>query len=71
MAQSNIIVTIQDCWTACVDEFPKPFEIVIVAGGVAIWTGSSWHTLTACEWPGKPIAWDVTHWMPIPKLPKP
>lgn len=55
-------------WVSCSDRLPEPFVIVIVNGGVALYTGSRWHTVTCCNWPGRPIGWEVTHWMPLPEL---
>lgn len=55
-------------WVSVKEKLPHAFVPVIVAGGVGLWTGSKWNTITACEWPGQTIAWEVTHWMPIPHV---
>jgi len=50
-------------------QMPEPFTCVIVAGGVGLWTGVKWNTITGYQWPGQTIAWEVTHWMPLPQPP--
>lgn len=53
-----------------IDSAPKDGTWIIVVGGIiAYWRAkdNAWFTITAEEWPGKPIQWDVTHWMPLPQ----
>ena len=59
-------------WISVDDGLPVYGETVIVAGGIAyrrIQDAGRWYTLTSCDYPGKPIQWDVTHWMPLPDAP--
>ena len=59
-------------WISVEDQLPVYDETVIVAGGIAyrrILDDGRWYTLTSCDYPGKPIQWDVTHWMPLPDGP--
>lgn len=58
-------------WINVKDQMPEPFQAVYVAGGVGLWTGTKWNTITGCQWPGQTIAWEVTHWMPLPLAPLP
>jgi hypothetical protein len=62
-------------WIPVTERLPKHMEQVIVKGGIAYWRDPSpewpdgkFFTITAMNWPGKPIQWDVTHWMPMPVL---
>ena len=63
-----------------IDSAPKDGTVVIVPGGIAHWRVSpspidqmknveGWWTLTGEEYPGRPIEWEVTHWMPLPSPP--
>jgi hypothetical protein len=71
MAQvPEIKITIQDCWVSCDERMPEPFTPVLVSGGVGLWTGTQWNTITGYEWPGMPIAWPVAYWMPMLLPPK-
>jgi hypothetical protein len=56
-------------WISVNDKLPQPFQAVYVAGGVGLWTGTNWNTITGYQWPGQPIAWEVTHWMLLPEPP--
>lgn len=42
---------------------------ILVAGGIAHWHEDQWKSLTGFEYPGRPIEWEVKHWMPIPVAP--
>jgi len=57
-------------WINVNDRMPDPFVAVIIAGGVGLWTGSNWNTITGCSWPGQHVAWKVTHWQPLLYPPK-
>lgn len=46
------------------ERMPEPHRIVIVAGGLATWTGSVWLSKTA-EDTGRVIEWHVSWWMPL------
>ncbi len=50
---------------------PKDGTIILVSGGIAYWREKeqAWFTLTAEAYPGRPIQWEVTHWMPLPNPP--
>ena len=50
---------------------PNGHEFVIVDGGIAWYHPMSdmWMSVTAIEYPGKPIQWPVRFWMPIPQIP--
>ena len=60
-----------------IESAPKDGTVIIVSGGIAYWRErlnhwegpSGWYTLTGCEYPGKPIQWNVTHWQPLPEPP--
>ena len=64
-------------WIPVTERLPKHREQVLVQGGIAYWRDpcpewpdGKFYTITAMEWPGRPIQWDVTHWMPFPEEPK-
>lgn len=46
------------------DRMPEPHQLVIVDGGIAVWTGSVWLTKTHND--NRVIEWRVGWWMPIP-----
>ena len=49
-------------------EKPPLFQTVLVAGGIAAWTGVNWLSRSgACE--DRPITWDVEWWAAIPSNP--
>lgn len=59
-----------------IDSAPKDGTLIIVPGGVAYWRErlnhwetEGWYTITGFNWPGKPIQWNVKHWMPLPLAP--
>jgi hypothetical protein len=53
-------------WISVEDKMPEPGRLVIVEGGVAVFSKwGVWITMTDRD-SGKPIQWDVTHWMPLP-----
>ena len=57
-------------WKVTKDILPDKGKTVIVDGGIARYMGEGlWLTVTGIEWPGRPISWDVTHWMPLPPIP--
>lgn len=62
-------------WIACRDRMPEIGRIVLVDGGIAVFRRDpdrpegKWFSLTAFDWPGSPIQWEVTHWMPLPDSP--
>ena len=58
-------------WVSVEDRMPEKGVNVIVDGGIAQYKGEyfGWYSITGIDWPGRPIEWDVTHWMPLPKLP--
>ena len=56
-------------WVSVDDRLPPDYEKVIVSGGIAYLRKGVWMTITAEAWPGKPIQWNVTHWMPFPGFP--
>ena len=47
------------------DRMPEPHVLVIVSGGVAVWTGSVWLSKTGDD-SGQVIRWEVTWWMSLP-----
>ena len=59
-----------------IESAPRDGRKIIVDGGIAYWRErnnhwdppSGWWTITGFDWPGKPIKWEVTHWMPFPEL---
>lgn len=64
-------------WNKNMDDAPRDGTIILVRGGIAHWYEnwaypklSGWYTLTAVAWPGKPIQWPVTAWMPLPQPPE-
>jgi NTP pyrophosphatase (non-canonical NTP hydrolase) len=57
---------------------PRNGRLIIVPGGVAFWRAGgvpgipdegAWCTITGEAWPGRPIEWPVTVWMPLPDAP--
>ncbi len=56
-------------WISVEQELPPSADMVIVPGGIARYYAKQggWYSYTACE--GRPIQWDVTHWMPLPVPP--
>lgn len=56
-------------WISVKDRLPAAFKVVIVSGGIGLWTGVQWNTITGYKWPGQPIAWEVKYWMELPKAP--
>ena len=58
-------------WISVNDRLPERLETVIVTGGIAYYLPKEdvWMTITGERWPGKPIQWIVTHWMPLPVPP--
>ena len=53
-------------WVSVDERLPEGDTTVIVQGGIAHRYNGQWRTLTATDWPGKFIQWEVTHWMPLP-----
>lgn len=59
-----------------IETAPKDGTIIIVPGGIAYWLtkpehgAPGWFTITACDWPGRRIEWEVKHWFPFPDPPK-
>jgi Lar family restriction alleviation protein len=49
---------------------PKDFTPVFVKGGLAMYKHGRWYTGMATPMYEREIQWKVTHWMPIPELPK-
>lgn len=60
-----------------IETAPRDGTVIIVPGGIAYWRErlnhwegpAGWYTITGFDWPGRPILWDVTHWMPTPEPP--
>jgi hypothetical protein len=50
-----------------IETAPKD-KVIIVSGGIAHWRNGEWWTLTGEQWPGRPIEWEVKHWMPLPTV---
>jgi hypothetical protein len=46
------------------DGYPEIHRAVIVSGGMALWTGSAWYSLTGDY---RPIQWQVKWWAYPPK----
>jgi hypothetical protein len=56
-------------WIPVSERLPDDNTKVIVHGGIAYIRKGEWFTLTGERFPGKPIQWPVTHWMPLPEPP--
>jgi len=56
-------------WISVEDRLPEENEIVIVSGGIACLLGGVWHSQTGID-TGRPIQWELTHWMPLPDAPE-
>jgi len=56
-------------WISVKDRLPGDYA-VLVSGGVAYYADGVWYTVTGFTYPGVPIRWEVTHWMPLPEPPK-
>lgn len=50
---------------------PKDGTIIIVSGGIAHWHDGVWKSLTGFDFPGRPLQWVATRWMPMPVAPQP
>ena len=50
-----------------IESAPRDGRTIIVDGGIAYWRSGGWWTLTGVDWPGRPIKWEVKHWMPFPE----
>lgn len=64
-------------WRDVEEELPESWSgfasrLVIVHGGVAYYDHrkEQWFTVTAEDYPGQSIDWEVTHWMPLPLPPE-
>ena len=59
-------------WISVKDRLPERLDVVIVQGGIAYYLPDeeAWMTITGERWPGRPIVWNVTHWMPLPEPPE-
>lgn len=60
-------------WQA-IESAPKDGRAILVHGGVALWyvgdnCDGAWYSITGHDYPGRPIEWPVTHWMPLPSPP--
>ncbi len=55
-------------WIRTDQRIPDPHRIVIVPGGIAVWTGSVWLSKTGDD-SNRVIEWPVRYWMPLPKPP--
>jgi len=60
----------QHQWHRVEDELPPGDTVVLVQGGIAHRYNGQWRSLTSTDWPGRPITWEVTHWMPLPSPPE-
>lgn len=61
-----------DGWISVEERLPDDDgNLVLVSGGVAYCNHNQgrWMTVTAADWPGRPIVWEVTHWQPLPAPP--
>ena len=58
-------------WRSVEDELPEEYEVVRVAGGIAHRVGALWRSLSGCEYPGRPITWEVHHWKYMDAAPAP
>lgn len=69
LKNTNIEAPYQKVWISVKDRLPEFGDTVIVSGGIAYFSrDGSWYTITACDYPGSRIKWEVTHWMPLPTL---
>lgn len=58
-------------WIPVKERLPDFYQQVIVHGGIGYLNRDGvWYTITAIDYPGKPIQWEVTHWIPLPEPPK-
>lgn len=63
-------------WIDAREKKPPVNRVVLVEGGVAIWTRDPltgegrWRSITGFEWPGSLIQWEVTHWADLPEPPR-
>ena len=56
-------------WHHSADILPPRYEVVLVRGGIAEWTGRDWITQTG-EDSGRPIQWAVKWWAYFPFIPE-
>ena len=56
-------------WISVEDRLPDDQVGVIVEGGLGYIRQGEWWSITGERYPGRPILWTVTHWMPFPKAP--
>lgn len=50
-------------------EAPRDGTVIIVSGGIAHWHDGGWWSLTGVDYPGRPMAWEPTHWQSLPPPP--
>ena len=73
---SSIPGVASEGWVSVEERLPEHMQQVLVEGGIAYWRDPSpewpdgqWFSVTALEWPGRPIQWTVTQWQPLPSPP--
>jgi len=58
-----------------IETAPRDGTEILSHGGILYWRndacGGGWYTITGINYPGRCVAWEVTHWMPLPKPPEP
>jgi hypothetical protein len=57
-------------WIGVEERLPEFYKTVIVEGGIAYLNKDNdlWYSVSGINYPGFPIKWEVTHWMPVPTL---
>lgn len=56
-------------WINSNDEVPNDGHVVIVESGIAYREDGKWYSVTAENYPGTQIQWEVKFWMSIPSSP--
>jgi len=69
LAKAYLDLLEQNRWIPVSERLPEEDKNVIVSGGLAYLEDGIWYSDTGQDY-GRPIQWAVTHWKPLPNVPK-